>query len=179
MTLFLILTFAISLAGFACIVVVPGAGSPESAIGLPFWLIMVWGPSLAAIILSLRAGVLPDLLARAVRVDGVPPVVWGLVITPLLLLWVLRPFAPDVAVSLGAGGLIAMVLFNLILGPMGEELGWRGVMQEHLNQRMGWLWASGLVGIVWFIWHVPLWWIDSPHAQISMALFAGHVMAML
>lgn len=35
---FLVLTFTISLAGFACIPAIPAARSPESAIGLPGYL---------------------------------------------------------------------------------------------------------------------------------------------
>ena len=70
-----------------------------------------------------------------------------------------------------------MIGFNLILGPLGEELGWRGFLQEHLNQRIGWLEASFLVGVIWLIWHLPLWAIDSPHSQIALPLFAAHCMA--
>lgn len=173
---FLVLTFAISLAGFACILVMPAARTPDNAIGLPIWLLMVWGPSLAAILLSLRDGQLIELLARAVRVSTIPFAAWALVVAPLILLVLLRPFAPDETTSISVGMLAAMILFNLILGPLGEELGWRGYLQEHLGKRVGWLDASLLVGVIWFIWHLPLWAIDSPHAQIAMPLFAGHVM---
>ena len=173
---FLSLSFGISLVAFACVRAVPAARSPEAPAGLPIWLVMVWGPSLAAIILSWQAGTLSDLLLRAVQVQGVPAVVWGIVLLPLALLVVMRPFAPGAASRIGAGTLIVMVGFNLILGPMGEELGWRGYMQEHLGAQMGWLAASLIVGVVWFVWHVPLWAIPSPHAQINIWLFGGHVM---
>ena len=173
---FLSLTFAISLAGFACILAIPAARSPESAIGLPFWIIMVWGPSLAAIILAFRSGQLADLLARAVKLSTIPPAAWALVAAPLLMLVILRPVAPDDPTPLGTGLALAMIGFNLILGPLGEELGWRGVLQDHLNPRMGWLVASLAVGVIWLVWHLPLWTIDSPHAQIALPLFAAHCM---
>lgn len=173
---FLALTFAISLAGFGFIYFMPAARSPESAIGLPFWLIMVWGPSLAAILLSLRDGELLDLLGRAVNVSSVPASAWALVLAPLALLLVMRPYAPEEATNLSVGLLVAMIGFNLILGPLGEELGWRGYFQDRLNPKIGWLAASVLVGAIWFVWHLPLWTIDSPHAQIALSLYAGHVM---
>ena len=173
---FVTLTFAISLAGFALILMIPAARSPESAIGLPIWLLMVWGPSLAAILLSLRDGQLMDLLGRAVKISTIPIEVWALVIAPLALLFLLTPFAPEETTPLGIGLLASMILFNLILGPLGEELGWRGYFQDHLNSRIGWLEASLLIGAIWCVWHLPLWAIDSPHAQISLPLFAGHVM---
>ena len=173
---FLALTFAISLAGFACVFFIPAARSPESTIGLPFWLIMVWGPSLAAILLSLQDGELMDLLGRAVKVSTVPASAWALVLAPLVLLLVMRPFAPEGTTNLSAGLIVAMIGFNLILGPLGEELGWRGYFQDRLNPDIGWLAASLMVGAIWFVWHLPLWTIDSPHAQIALRLYAGHVM---
>lgn len=176
MILFLVLTFAISLAGFACIVFIPGARSPESAIGLPFWLVMVWGPSLAALLVSLRTGDAGELLARTVRVSTIPPSAWVLVAAPVVLLVVLRPFATGETAPLGIGMVATMVAFNLILGPLGEELGWRGILQEQLNHRIGWLGASLLTGVIWLVWHLPLWTIPSPHAEIALPLFAAHVM---
>lgn len=173
---FVALTFAISLAGFAFIFFIPAARSPESAIGFPFWLLMVWGPSLAAILLSLREGELVDLLGRAVNVSTVPVSAWALVVAPLALLFAMRPFAPERPIDFGAGMLFAMIGFNLLLGPLGEELGWRGYLQEGLNQQIGWLAASLLVGVIWFVWHLPLWTIESPHAEIALPLYAGHVM---
>lgn len=171
---FLVLTFAISLTGFACILAIPAARSPETAIGLPFWLIMVWGPSLAAIILSARNNELTDLLSRAIKVSTVPMAAWALVLAPLVILLLFKPFAPGEATPIGVGLVTAMIGFNLILGPLGEEFGWRGLFQEHLNQRTGWLEASLLTGTIWLVWHLPLWTIDSPHAQISLPLFAVH-----
>lgn len=173
---FLLLTFGISLAGFACIVAFPAARSPESMTGFPFWIIMVWGPSLAAIILSFQSGNLTELLGRAVTVSSVPLVVWALVIAPLLLLLAMRPFAPDETTPITFGLFLAVVGFNMILGPLGEELGWRGVLQERLDDHIGWLEASMLIGAIWLVWHLPLWTIDSPHAQIALPLFACHVM---
>ena len=173
---FLVLTFAISLTGFACIVLFPAARSPESAVGLPVWMLMVWGPSLAAILLGLRDGQVMDLLGRTLNVSAVPMDVWALVLAPLALVVLLRPLALGETTPLGIGLLTSVTLFNLVLGPLGEEFGWRGYLQDHLNQRIGWLEASLIVGAIWFVWHVPLWVIDSPHAQISMPLFAGHVM---
>lgn len=174
---FLILAFGISLLGFAFIAAIPGAHSPENIRGLPFWIVTVWGPSLAAIILSARNGELLALLGRTVKVSSVPVEAWALVLAPLLLLAVLRPFAPGDGMAIGTGAILATVAFNLFLGPLGEELGWRGLMQEHLNMRMGWLAASLVIGVVWLVWHLPLWTVDSPQAQIPLPLFAAHCMS--
>lgn len=174
---FLALTFAISLGGFALIVLVPGAQSPESARGLPFWLLTVWGPSLAALILAARAGEMGALLGRAVRVSTIPPEVWLLMLVPIAMLLLLRPMATGTPSPLPLGLLLASIGFNLILGPLGEELGWRGVLQEGLQDRIGWLTAALAVGAIWFVWHLPLWLIPSPQSEIPVWLFGAHCMA--
>ena len=66
--------------------------------------------------------------------------------------------------------------FWYLIPAFGEELGWRGFLQEHMNDRFGWLVTSLLIGVIWAVWHLPLWMIDSPHAQIAPLLFASHVM---
>ncbi|MDA7427207.1 CPBP family intramembrane metalloprotease [Primorskyibacter aestuariivivens] len=173
---FLALSFGISLVAFACITALPAARSPESAFGLPFWLIMVWGPSLAAMVLSAREGQLAELLGRVVQLSSVPWPVWALVAAPVALLLVLLPFAPEATTALSPGLVLGLVAFNLVLGPLGEELGWRGYLQDRLAPELGWLVASLVVGGIWLVWHLPLWTIDSPHAQIALPLFAGHVL---
>ena len=45
----------------------------------------------------------------------------------------------------------------LIIGGGQEEFGWRGYAQEPLQKRMGVIPASLLIGLVWGIWHLPLW----------------------
>lgn len=176
---FLALTFVISLVAFAGIVWIPGAQSPESARGLPVWMLAAWGPSLAAILLALRSGELGELLLRAVQLNGVPVSVWLIALSPVLALLVAvlqNGGLPD-ARLLSVGMIAKVILLNLILGPTGEELGWRGLMQPLLAEQMGWLAASLTVGAVWFAWHLPLWLVPSPQAQIPVVLFGAHVMA--
>lgn len=176
---FLALTFAISLIAFAGIVWIPGAQTPESPRGFPVWLLAAWGPSLAAILLAARSGTLTELLWRAIQVNGVPPAVWLIALSPLLALLVagLRHGEIPDAHLLTTGMIAKLVLINLLLGPTGEELGWRGVMQPLLAGHMGWLFASLVVGAVWFAWHLPLWLVASPQAEIPVLLFGAHVLA--
>ena len=44
---------------------------------------------------------------------------------------------------------------SLLLGPMGEEFGWRGLALPLLQRRFSPFWASLLLGVVWAIWHAP------------------------
>jgi len=55
---------------------------------------------------------------------------------------------------------IPLALFILFLGPIPEEIGWRGYLLDGLTPRMpGWK-ASLIVAIVWSLWHVPLFFIE-------------------
>jgi membrane protease YdiL (CAAX protease family) len=49
----------------------------------------------------------------------------------------------------------------LLLGPLGEELGWRGYLLPALQSRVGALTASAIIGAIWAFWHLPLVWMPS------------------
>jgi len=44
---------------------------------------------------------------------------------------------------------------SLLLGPMGEEFGWRGLALPLLQRRFSPFWASLSLGVVWAVWHAP------------------------
>jgi uncharacterized protein len=44
----------------------------------------------------------------------------------------------------------------LILGPLSEELGWRGYALDRLQTRWNALVSSLIIGLVWSLWHLPL-----------------------
>jgi membrane protease YdiL (CAAX protease family) len=51
--------------------------------------------------------------------------------------------------------LIAIVFW----GPLGEEIGWRGYVQPGLRQKLSLLPTGVLIGAVWGLWHLPLFFI--------------------
>jgi len=53
-----------------------------------------------------------------------------------------------------AQGLIAGITINAVAG-FGEELGWRGLLQQELGY-MGFWRSSLLIGLIWGLWHAPL-----------------------
>jgi len=60
----------------------------------------------------------------------------------------------------GAFAPVKFVLLFFVMaaidGPLGEEIGWRGVLLPQLMQRFSPLAAALVVGVVWYAWHVPL-----------------------
>ncbi len=51
------------------------------------------------------------------------------------------------------------LLFMLLFGPLPEELGWRGYGLDALQSRFNALWASLILGFMWSLWHLPLFFI--------------------
>ncbi|ULQ60536.1 CPBP family intramembrane metalloprotease [Brucepastera parasyntrophica] len=51
--------------------------------------------------------------------------------------------------------LILMIFF----GGGQEEIGWRGYILPYLEKRYGLIFGSLILGIIWAIWHIPLWFI--------------------
>lgn len=56
--------------------------------------------------------------------------------------------------------LVPILIYWLFFGPVPEELGWRGYALDGLQDRMSALRASLILGIIWALWHVPLYFID-------------------
>ena len=44
----------------------------------------------------------------------------------------------------------------LILGPLSEEIGWRGYALPRLQKRWNALTSSVIIGVIWGLWHLPL-----------------------
>lgn len=149
-----------------------------------------FGPSVAALIVvgytQGRAG-LRDWLRRCWQWRvGIRWLAFGLFL-PLVVM------ALAAALHKALGGTLApsparehlpLVVLNFMLvfflgGPLGEELGWRGYALPRLQERYGWRIASVGLGIVWGLWHLPLFFIpNTVQSQIPFALFLLSTIAM-
>ena len=83
------------------------------------------------------------------------------------------------------GELLLYLGFVLLLGPLPEEIGWRGFLLDRLQLRFSALGASVLVGLAWFAWHGPLFFIAGYYAraggapdplQFGVAILLGSVL---
>jgi membrane protease YdiL (CAAX protease family) len=137
-----------------------------SLIGNIVWLVFSnFGPALAGVIaLALCRGreALAELWRSLIR-WRVPPwlylAAWfNLVLNAAI---VLTGYATHtVAFDAAAFAPLKFVLFFFVMaaidGPLGEEIGWRGVLLPQLMRRFSPLAAAFIVGVVWYAWHVPL-----------------------
>jgi len=65
-------------------------------------------------------------------------------------------------------------LTTLVLGgPLGEEPGWRGFALPRLQNAVGPLAGSSFVGVMWALWHLPLFWsgVWTPPTVANIVMF--------
>jgi membrane protease YdiL (CAAX protease family) len=88
-------------------------------------------------------------------------------------------FNPVVAPLLAAYPLAFVVTFFLG-GPLGEEPGWRGFALPRLQSRMGPLRGSVILGVLWALWHFPLFWsgVWTPPTIPNMIMFIVMITAL-
>jgi hypothetical protein len=69
--------------------------------------------------------------------------------------------------------------FILIAGGGQEEFGWRGYALEILQQHIGILRGSILIGLIWGVWHLPLWFMPGEgHTYYSFLAFLIYTVSM-
>jgi membrane protease YdiL (CAAX protease family) len=145
-----------------------------------------YGPALAALVTSAlicgRKG-LADLWMR-VTMWRVP--LWLLalaIVGPLLgsvaLLFGVQVAGVDLVLTSHSVPLPKLILifffFAIVDGPAGEEIGWRGYLLPRLLERYGVVYASTLLGIVWFVWHLPLY-VATDRVDLNLAFVSGYLL---
>ena len=177
---FFALTFVWSWSWWLLALLVKGASSfPSSAL----FFLGGFGPSLAAVaVIAIDGGRtgLRAWLLGCLRWRGSSGWLVLAFLSPLAVLTV----AAAAHMTLGgsvppspASGHIGQFVANFFLvflvgGPLGEELGWRGFASPALQERLGWRSASLALGVIWGVWHLPLFFVtDSTQRNGSMAVF--------
>jgi membrane protease YdiL (CAAX protease family) len=184
---FLALTFAWS---WGCWVLSPAIRPQQPGLATLLMFAGSFGPSLAAVVVVASTRKFAGLRAWLVRCLQWR-IGWGWWAFALLLPLAVMAIAAGLHIALGgaigtapASGHLLMTVVNLPLvlllgGPMGEEFGWRGLALPVLQDRLGWRAASLGLGLVWGVWHLPLFFIDgTAQAHIPLALFLLSVVAM-
>ncbi|ODR81820.1 hypothetical protein BG842_26385, partial [Haladaptatus sp. W1] len=114
------------------------------------------------------------------RLTNVRPIGIQWVLVILLLAPVVNVIAAVVDILFGGTGAIwsegvqgfaanplslVPAVFFATLPPFVEELGWRGYVLDRLQLRWSALVASLILGVVWAIWHLPLFFISGSYQQ--------------
>jgi membrane protease YdiL (CAAX protease family) len=68
---------------------------------------------------------------------------------------------------------VPYTLMLFVLGGGQEEFGWRGFAQDPMQDRFGIIKGSLMIGLLWSLWHLPLWFIEGEgHSYYSFFAFA-------
>jgi hypothetical protein len=70
-------------------------------------------------------------------------------------------------------------LLLLIIGPLSEEIGWRGYALDRLQTKWNALVSALIVGLVWGLWHGPLFAMVGTSYHESAIPFAGFLVGMM
>lgn len=60
----------------------------------------------------------------------------------------------------------------MVIGGGVEEIGWRGFLQPALERKFAFTLSTLIVAVIWFLWHVPLWFMqNSNQSTMNMGAF--------
>lgn len=130
-------------------------------------------PSIAALIVAAATGRFGRLMSMLRPWNGAPPrralATYGVIVAVyaagiVALSWITAHHSGEAALAkawaaLGAtgAGIVPAALVAAFLDEGGtlEELGWRGFLQDVLNERFAPLAAALTIGVLWWAWHLP------------------------
>lgn len=135
-----------------------GAGSSSA----PLIIAGAFGPTLAALYIAVRRGGMAEAigLLRGGFRFRVPVAVWVFAaVTPLAIAAAGQFWAGDREVSIEPTLPVIFVVLFFLGGSFGEEFGWRGFLLPRLLHSRSAFSASLVIGAVWSLWHLPLFWV--------------------
>ncbi|MCC7180275.1 MAG: CPBP family intramembrane metalloprotease [Acidobacteria bacterium] len=184
---FLLLTFAVTWSIWLLPGVLPSGRTGIFALGGPVFLLGVFAPGLVALALTARVDGI-DGVARLLARIGRWRVAWPLYVFALGYMTVTKLAAAGIVrLATGAWPAFGQTPWPLLLAAAvatawaqaGEEVGWRGYALPRLARRIGLGPAGILLGLVWALWHLPLFFIPGTGSDgQSFPLYLLHVMAL-
>lgn len=146
----------------------------------------VWGPAIAAVVVIWASEVsLREWVHR--RLDWrISP--WPFLVALLVPLSITN--VQPVAEAIGGGTVVydppavvylmgVFVVVNMFVLGGTEEIGWRGVVQPRLQNRLSVFTAGLAVGVVWWAWHLPLFFTGDPNYSLEPMPFLSYTLFVL
>lgn len=145
--------------------------------------VRTWGPLIAAGVVTWAIGGVPREWASQVTKWRVKPR-WYLIAVGLPIIW--EDGLATSGVHLLAGGAVDVLpsplwqyllnfLVVLLLAGSLEEFGWRGFAQPRLQERYSALTAAVVIGILWALWHLPLFYLHDVGAYDASGYWTSYL----
>ncbi|RLV80193.1 hypothetical protein D3C57_117450 [Streptomyces rapamycinicus NRRL 5491] len=171
LTLFMVIAFGVSWASWFTAVGLGGSATQAPTV-LPY-LFGAFGPLIGALVIRVRRGrrgePAPEHVVRFRRTTLFwAPLLLALASATVLSAALLAHAASGPALSWDdakevmqdAGGPAAFLVSMVISGPLSEEPGWRGTAYPRMRASMGRFRVGLVLGVIWAVWHLPLFFID-------------------
>jgi membrane protease YdiL (CAAX protease family) len=140
--------FGPAIAAFITLLTTNGKGSIKKFFKLFFSLNFGWKVWLTIFGILGISIIMAYILPKVFGINEVPPYLPNIYVFPLFLLQM------------------------IFLGGGQEEIGWRGFILPILEKRFGLSIGSFVMGVIWALWHLPLWFISGTSQQEYMNYFA-------
>jgi uncharacterized protein len=185
LTRFFIFTFALSWTCFIGVAFLPQVSSSASDFFKNAIILLgTFAPSIIVLLLSYKTGEWKALLDRIgkwnVNARWYLFAIFYMVVVKLLAALVYRWIAgswPEFGTEAWYIMIIAILFSTLVQA--GEEVGWRGYALPRLTEKIGLPFASLLLGVIWAIWHLPLFFVHGADKfGQSFPLFMVQVIAL-
>lgn len=192
LTLFILLTFIWTWAFY--VPIVTGGHDPYQ---MPWMILLIFGgmgPSvigIAMVLLTLDKESRHDYWKRCFSLNRISGLWWTIIffLFPLfyslgilidVMLGASLPEMTQLKSLLAAPWMFPLAAFiSFMSGPWSEEFGWRGYALDRIMTPFGLLAGTVVLGLVWGIWHLPLFYMPATwHGQIGLGL-SGFGMFML
>lgn len=144
--------------------------------GIVLFIIGIFGPAVSGILLTYLTGDQQErreYWSRLISFTRIRPRWYAIIILiapvcsvlAILTGFVIKGNIPsvDTAVSYVTHPLtiIPFAMVTMIYGPLPEELGWRGYALDRLQRKWNALAASLVLGVIWAVWHMPIFFMRS------------------
>ena len=140
----------------------------DDKIGVPFLIIGGFGPAIAALTIE-RLNHSSELKLKLFNLkSSLPNYLLSVLIFPILFLILILFLVlfmgypqPDFS-QISLINLMFLIPVNILFGgALGEEIGWRGFLLVRLNEQYSNMISSIFVGVIWALWHLPLFLTDT------------------
>lgn len=177
-TKYLLITFAISWVSWGTLIILinDGVTAYYDPLGFIIFVVGGFGPTIAAV--AMQEKVTPKSIVKFIfngKHRAIPYLFLFCLLQGATICLSSQGLSPDMPLYLSPIYLLIMTFF----GGGFEELGWRGIMQPHVEKSLPFPIAVLLTSVTWSVWHLPLWFVEGAGQQTySFAAFAALAVAL-